>query len=78
MVSAEPATMLPAVGNGIHWELELKEQALETLKQLTSLLSSESEVEALVARRDNYWLQTTIAGLPVSSKKTTIAGKLNS
>ena len=22
MVSAEPATMLPAVGNGIHWELE--------------------------------------------------------
>ena len=54
--------MLPAVGNGIHWELELKEQALETLKQLTSLLSSESEVEALVARRDNYWLKTSIAG----------------
>jgi len=29
--SAEQATMLPAVGNGMHWELELKKEALELL-----------------------------------------------
>jgi hypothetical protein len=33
--------MLPAAGNGMHWDLELKGQAKELLNQLTSLLSSE-------------------------------------